>query len=137
MTESILSALLVASLAAACLLILFASALLGKKLAERDYQRAAEIDGTLRIQTTVNIRTQAMRVMVGATFAVFAILLLADAPMIWRMWVNRILFVLVPLGYCVASMLDWLAERAQMHLELAEEHARKAAARTAPEGKET
>lgn len=111
--------LLVASLAAACVLILMSTAMVGKKLSERDYQRAAGINGTLRIQVGINVRTHLMRVFVGVTFTVFSVLLLADAPMVWRQWVNRLLFVLVPLGYVVASILDWLAEREQMRIELA------------------
>jgi hypothetical protein len=127
-TIDALYVLLVASLVCACVLILLSMALVGKKLSERDYQRASGINGTIKIQTMINIRTHVLRVFLGITFAVFSILLMADAPMIWRMWVNRILFVLVPFGYVLACVLDWLAERKQMRLELAQDLERKAAA---------
>jgi hypothetical protein len=111
--------LLVLSLAVSCVLILAAMTMTGKKLADRGYQRAAGVNGTNRIQNVKELRTYALRVCVGVTFAGFAILLLADAPQIARQWFNRSLFVLLPLGYLAATVTDWFAEQEQLRIEIA------------------
>jgi hypothetical protein len=118
-SNDVLYALLVASLAVSCGLILAALVMTGKKLADRGYQKAAGINGTMRIQSSKELRTYALRACVGVTFGGFAILLMADAPMLVRQWFNRSLFVLLPLGYLIATALDWLAEQEQLRLEIA------------------
>lgn len=129
MTADPLFVLLVLSLAASCLCLLISMAMVGRKLADLDYQRARGIGGTARIQGYINLRTHGMRVLVGVTFGVFAVLLIADAPMIWRQWVNRTLFVVVPAGYALVSVLDWMAEREQQRIEIAAELAARDANR--------
>lgn len=128
MTYSIdgLQLLLVGSLIASFLLLLVSTAILGRKLSDRDYQRETGIDGTLKIQVIKEIRTHGMRVFVAITFGTFAILLIADAPMVIRQWVNRTLFLLVPLGYTIATCLDWIAEKQQQKIEIDAERAARA-----------
>lgn len=116
-----LTFLLALSTALATLLVLTATATLGRKLAELEYLLEKGANGVRKIQATINIRTHANRVFLGLTFMVVGVMTLVDAPMLWRTWVGRILFVGVLAAYTVSSVLDWVDERAQVKMLLQEE----------------
>ena len=116
-SESLLYGLLVASISLSVVLTLISTAIVGRKIADLEYQQSVGVNGAHRIQSVVNIRTHALRVLVGLTFITIALLLLAEAPEIWRQWINRTLFVLLPGTYAGASILDWMAERQQIKLQ--------------------
>lgn len=118
---SVAFVLLILSLASACMCLLLSTAMVGRKIADLDYQKAAGINGTNRLQAIKELRTHGMRVIVGITFGVFAIGLLAPIPEPYRMLINRALFVAVPLGYVVVSILDWSAEKEQQRIEIRNE----------------
>lgn len=130
MDETLLYSLLGASLVSSVLLLLISTAIVGRKLADLEYQKANGLSEVSQIQAIVNIRTHVLRTFVGLTFIIISSLLLADAPVIWRSWINRTLFVLLPTAYAVASYLDWQAERKQIKLRT-EEAARARATSTA------
>jgi hypothetical protein len=120
MDDPVLFWMLVGSLLLSVML-LFASAMaLGRKVADLEYQYAAGINGTRRIQSWVNIRTHANRVFLGLTFLIVTVLALTDAPVFWRSWVSRALLILMLANYTISSVLDWIDERRQVRLLLAE-----------------
>jgi hypothetical protein len=46
--------------------------------------------------------------------------LLIDVQSFWRVWIDRVLLILVLVNYTVSSVLDWLDDRRLMALDLAE-----------------
>jgi hypothetical protein len=123
MDDLILGWLLVAVGALSLTLILAATATLGRKLADLEYQRVTGINGVRRLQAWINARTHANRVFLGLTFLTTSVLAISDVPPLWRTWIGRVLFILVLLAYTVSSVLDWLDERRQVKLILAEQRA--------------
>jgi hypothetical protein len=126
--NDVLNGLLYASVAAGSLLILLSTAMTGRKLADLEYQQARGINGIRRIQAWTNVRTHAMRVVIGTSFVLIASLLLGNAPEPWRMWSNRLIFALLPAAYVGCSVMDWRAERKQMNLLIIEDEAAHAVA---------
>lgn len=118
MNDPVLFWLLIATALMSLLLILASSATLGRKLADLEYQHAAGLNGVLRIQAWINARTHANRVLLGIAFLTTSALTLADAPDLVRAWVARVLFILVIVTYTVSSVLDWIDERRQVHINL-------------------
>jgi hypothetical protein len=116
--------LLILVTAMSLLLVLASTAALGRLAADLEYQYAAGLNGVRRIQSWVNIRTHANRVILGLTFLVTGILSFTDAPILWRTWIGRVLFVVVLACYTVSSIMDWLAERKQVRLLLREQTVR-------------
>lgn len=123
--EVILYYLLWASLISSCLCLGLSTAMVGRKVTMLSYQKMKGINGSAHIESVRNVRTHSMRVLVGITFAMIAILLLADSWVMVRQWVNRILFVLIPLLYFITSILDWNGEDKQLEIELEEDSIRK------------
>lgn len=121
--EIILEGLLIATLLLSLILIVFSSAALGRKLADLEVQTEKGIQGAPRIQSRVNLRVHMNRLLLGLCFFLIPVLLLSDAPIGWRTWVNRILFLVMLASYTVSSILDWLDERKQVRLLIAAEDA--------------
>jgi hypothetical protein len=121
--EIMLEGLLVATLLLSLVLIIFSSAALGRKLADLEIQIEKGVHGAPRIQSMVNLRVHFNRLLLGLCFFLIPVLLLADAPLIWRTWVNRILFLVMLTSYTVSAILDWLDERKQVRLLIAAEDA--------------
>lgn len=123
MTDPALHALLILTVVLAVLLLIASTAMLGRKLADLEYQREAGINGVRRIQAWINIRTHANRMGLGLAFLTTSILTLMDESLVMRTWVARILLVGVLAGYTVSSILDWLDERRQVRILLRESRA--------------
>ncbi|SRR6266536_2274503 len=121
MTNDILAWLLAASVAVSVALALISAGELGRNLADLEYQRASGTNGIRTIQAWRNVRTHGNRVFLAVSFIVISVLLMAGAPEVWRMWTNRVLFVLVPLFYLISSILDWHDDGRQLWLSLASE----------------
>ena len=115
-----LSALLALMLGLGVLLVLTASAALGRKLSDLEYQIEAGINGIRRIQSHINVRVHANRVLLGLVFIATNVLTLADAPLLWRTWIGRVLFILVLVDFTMSAVLDWFSERQQVRLLLRE-----------------
>jgi hypothetical protein len=133
--ELVLNGLLVATLLLSLILVIFSSAALGRKMADLEVQIEKGVQGAPRIQSRVNLRVHMNRLLLGLCFFLIPVLLLADAPSIWRTWVNRALFLVMLASYTISSILDWFDERKQMRLLIAEENkmmARLMAAARAP-----
>jgi hypothetical protein len=113
--------MLVGSLVLSVLLLFASGMTLGRKLADLEYQYAAGINGIRRIQSWVNIRTHGNRVILALAFLFIAMLSLTDAPVFWRIWVSRALLILVLANYTLSSILDWIDDRRQVALLLAEQ----------------
>lgn len=112
--DAVLTGLLVVSLILALLLMGLSLMMLGRKFMDLEYQRAEGINGRRQRQSWMNIRTYGNRVFLGAVFVVVNVLLLADAPQEWRMWINRGLWVLLLASYVRASGKDWTADTANL-----------------------
>lgn len=125
MSDTLLYSLLLASITTSTILTLISMAMVGRKIADMEYQKASGINGSIRIQAVVNIRTHVLRVVVGLTFVIISALLLGNAPEPWRQWINRLLFVLLPFSYMTASFLDWLAERQQIRIKIDQDTVRR------------
>jgi hypothetical protein len=121
MDDPVLFWMLVGTLILSVLLLLASSLTLGRKLADLEYQIAAGINGIRRIQSWVNIRTHANRVFLALAFLIVALLSLTDVPGFWRTWVDRVLLILVLANYTLSSILDWIDDRRQVALLLAEQ----------------
>lgn len=119
-TDPILFWLGVAMAVVALALLLSASLMLGRKLADHGYQQAAGLNGVRRIQSVINIRTHGNRVALGLVFLIAAFLIVFDLELWWRTLVTRSLIVTLLLGYTVSSVLDWGDEDAQMRILLKE-----------------
>lgn len=122
MDDPVLVGLLAAIIGMALLLLLFSTATLGRKLSDIEYQRAAGTNGVSRIQSIINARTHANRVFLALTFLVVSVLGFVDFPPVVESWVARTLFLLMLGSYTVASVLDWIDERAQVRLLLRERY---------------
>lgn len=114
---------LVVILVLAVLLVLASTATLGRKLADMEYQEVAGINGVRRIQAWVNVRTHGNRIGLGITAIVIGILILASVPLFWLVVIVVVLLICVFAGYAYSSIQDWLDERKQVHLLLAEQRA--------------
>jgi hypothetical protein len=123
MDDPILGWLLVVVGVLSLTLILASMATLGRKLADLEYQALAGINGVRRIQAWINARTHANRVLLGLTFLATSVLTISDIPLLARTWIGRVLFVLVLLAYTISSVWDWLDERRQVKILLAERRA--------------
>jgi hypothetical protein len=126
MDDPVLFWMLVGSLILSVLLLFASGMTLGRKLADLEYQYAAGINGIRRIQSWVNIRTHGNRVLLALAFLIVAVLSLTDAPVFWRTWVSRALLLLVLANYTLSSILDWIDDRRQVALLLAEQGDRTA-----------
>jgi hypothetical protein len=121
--DPVLVGLLAAIVGMSLLLLLFASAMLGRKLSDIEYQRAAGTNGVARIQAVINARTHANRVLLALTFLIVSVLGFVDFLPVIEIWVARAL-VLVMLGvFTASSMLDWRDEKRQVTMLLGEQQA--------------
>lgn len=125
--ETVQDGLLIVSLTLAVALVLISTGTLGRKVADLEYQIAAGLNGVRRIQAWLNIRGHADRIMLGGSFIVINALLLADAPVVWRTWINRTLFVFLMAVYAATAVRDWIDERKQVRMLLTEQIAAQAA----------
>lgn len=121
--RDVLAALLIGSVLLAVLLILAATAAIGRKLTDLEYQVARGITGAPRIQSWIALRTQIDRALLGIVFVIINSLLLAGAPEIWRMWTNRVAWTVLLSLVLISAVLDWLDERRQVRLVIAHEDA--------------
>ena len=112
--ETALYVLLLSTLALSLILVLVSSAAFGRILSDIEYQQLTGINGVRRIQSRVNLRTHGNRIVLGLVFGTLAVLTMIEMPGIWRVWTGRGLLVLMLAGYAASSVLDWLAERAQL-----------------------
>jgi hypothetical protein len=121
--------LLLAAVGLGVLLVLASAMALGRKLADLEYQHAAGLNGVRQIQCWVNIRTHALRVMLGLALLTVTIGTLAglEPERQGRLELGLLLVVLA--AYAASSLLDWRSERAQVALLIAE---RTPAIREAP-----
>lgn len=117
-SDPILFSLAVGMAAAAILLLVSSALMLGRKLADLGYQRAAGLNGVRRIQSHINIRTHANRVALALAFLVIAFLVVFGLELWWRTLVIRVLVIAVLSNYAASSLLDWLDEDRQMRLLL-------------------
>ena len=120
MGDPVLFWLLILTTVLGVLLILASSAAFGRILADLEYQHDAGLNGVRRIQSRINLRTHGNRVLLGLLALITGVLVMTDAPELWRLWVTRALFVMVLAGYTTSSILDWLDERKQVRLLLKE-----------------
>lgn len=122
MTLSIvLDALLIVSLGLAIGLACVALAALGRKIADLEFQIVRGISGVPRLQSWITIRSQIGNIGLGVVFTAINILLLAGAPEIVRMWVNRVLWTALLAVVLASAVLDWIAERKQVRILIAEQ----------------
>lgn len=117
-SDPILFWLAVAMAASAITLLMSSALMLGRKLADLGYQRAAGLNGVRRIQSHINIRTHANRVALGLAFLIVAFLVVFGLDPWWRTLVTRVLVIAVLGNYTASSLLDWLDEDRQMRLLL-------------------
>lgn len=110
----------VATIALGLLLVLISGAAFGRILADLEYQLAAGVNGVRRIQSRVNLRTHGNRVMIGVFALTIGIMGLTALSIVWQNWIAGVLFLVVLAVYCSSSVLDWLAERRQVHILLNE-----------------
>lgn len=123
MDDDVLFWLLVGTVAVSLLLVMASTATLGRKLADIEYQYETGLNGVRRIQSWINVRMHANRILLGLAFLVTSILTLANAPDPVRIWVGRVLLLGVLLSYTVSSILDWRDERRQVRMLLRDEGA--------------
>jgi hypothetical protein len=102
-------------------LVIFSSATIGRKLADRDVLDIRGINGVRRIEITIKIRTQANRLLLGLVFGLIAILILVDAPPEWRAWSSRLGIMIMLASFTFASIQDWRDDREQLRLVMKEE----------------
>lgn len=121
--DPVLVGLLAAIIFMSLLLFMFAAAMLGRKLSDIEYQRAAGTNGVSRIQSIINARTHANRLFLAFTFLVVSVFGFVDFPPVIETWVARVLFLLMLGVYTVSSVIDWLDERRQVRLLLTEQQA--------------
>ena len=114
--EIVLSGLLVTSVTLGIMLLLVSMAALGRKVADLELQVERNIQGVPRIQAMISIRSQIGNVLLALIFVVINILLLAGAPMEVRTWTNRVLWTFLLAIVLGHAIVDWLAERKQVHL---------------------
>jgi hypothetical protein len=126
MTErDVLQSFLVVSVVGAALLILIGTGLLVRSLLDLEYQSVRGITGFPRIQAWMNLRGQSDRALLGLVFVIINVLLLAGAPEIVRMWVNRVGWTLLLFWVVINAVLDWFAARQQVKLVEAAAQARQ------------
>jgi len=116
--DDVLLALLIVSILFGIGLAFVSMAAAGRTLADLEHQAERGVTGSPRIQAWVNLRTSANRAAFGVVFVVINVLLLAGAPEIWRMWVNRILWTALLASFLLISVQDWVAEREQVRISL-------------------
>lgn len=121
--DPLLVGLLAAIMGMSMLLLLFATAMLGRKLSDIEYQKASGTNGVDRIQAVVNARTHANRVFLGFTFLVVSVLGFVDFSPVIETWVARVLILLMLGFYTASSMLDWRDDGRQVRLLLREKQA--------------
>jgi hypothetical protein len=119
-TDPILFWMGVAMAAVSTTLLISSALMMGRKLADLSYQRAAGLNGVRRIQSIINIRTQANRVALGLAFLIAAFLIVFDLELWWRTLAIRSMVIAVLLGYTLSATLDWLDEDRQMKILLRE-----------------
>lgn len=119
--DPVLVGLLAAIIFMALLLLLFASATLGRKLSDIEYQKVAGINGILRIQAIINARTHANRVFLALTFLIVSTFGFVDFPPVIETWIARVLFLSMLAVYTASSILDWRDDRRQVRLQVAEQ----------------
>lgn len=118
--DEVLLSLLIFSIILGILLTFISTAAVGRTLTDLERQIERHIEGRARIQVWVNLRMSLNRVAFGAVFVLINIMLLVDAPVIWRMWTNRTLWTGLLLSFLTAAWLDWLAERELIRLSMRE-----------------
>jgi hypothetical protein len=121
--DEFLDGLLIASIILSTCLLLIAMAGLGRRLADWELQAERKITGVSRIQAAIAIRGQVGTVLLAFVFVTINIMLLIESPQIARMWVNRVAWTLLLTLLLVHAVVDWMAERKQVRLLIAEEDA--------------
>ena len=106
---------------ALCLvLIVFASASAGRKLADMDVMRLRGVNGVRTIHAMVQLRAQVNRMSLGIAFGLLGLLVLIGAdPMVIR-YTARVGLVLILVMFSVSSVLDWQADREQLRIVIEE-----------------
>jgi hypothetical protein len=122
-TDEFLDGLLIASIVLSTCLLLIAMAGLGRRFADWELQTERKIVGVSRIQAAIAIRGQIGTVLLAFVFVIINIMLFVESPQIARMWVNRVAWTLLLTLLLVHAVVDWMAERKQVRLLIAEEDA--------------
>jgi flagellar biosynthesis protein FliQ len=122
-SELVANILRTGTLIAAILLIIVSSMMVGRVLADLEYQLATDINGIRRIESRVNRRTHVNRIVLGIAYVLTTILVLLEINPPTLLWVNRLVAILVLLSFTGTSVLDWFDARKQMEY-LVQEQAR-------------
>ena len=109
-----------------CLVLLgFASASCGRKLADIDVMRLRRINGVRAIAARVQLRAQVNRIILALVFGSLGALSLAGVDPETVRFVSRIGLILVLVTFTAASIADWRDDREQLRLvvnEYAQDH---------------
>jgi len=107
-----------------CLVLLaFASASTGRKLADIDVMRLRRINGVRNIAARVQLRAQVNRIILALVFGVNGVLGLIDVSSDVQHTVFRVGLILVLSMFTLASIADWRDDREQLRL-VVDEYAR-------------
>jgi hypothetical protein len=117
-------ALVIVAIILSIVLTVFAAASLGRKLTDLEILQIRGLNGVRLLEIEVKIRAQVNRVLVALVFGGISALILADAPIEWRVWCYRFGVVLVLLAFSVSAVLDWFVDRHQLRMVMAEEFQR-------------
>lgn len=119
--DVILTSLLYITLFFAFGLLVTSAATAVRKLIDLEYQKFAGLDGIRKIQSHINILTQINSFALGLMFIIITGLLLGDAPMWVRTWVNRFMFAVLMGSFFGSSIFYWRSEKKQLKLSMQED----------------
>lgn len=95
-------------------LVVIAAGMLGRDLADLEYQVAAGVNGIRRLQASINKRTHMNRILLGFVFILTSMISLTDLAPIWLVWVNRLSYLGLIMSFSASSVRDWYDEKKQM-----------------------
>lgn len=113
--------LVVTAIVLSVVLSMFAAASLGRKLTDLELLQLRNLNGVRLLEVHVKIRAQGNRILTALVFGIISVLILADAPVEWRVWCFRGGVALVLAAFTASAVLDWIVDRKQLRMVMTEE----------------
>ncbi len=115
-SEVLLDFIRIVTIIMSSVLMLVATASIGRKVADMEYQKDAGLNGVRWIQSWINLRLNVNRAVLGFAFLLVSTMSLMDMPIIVRQLVGTILFLVLLFMFTISGVIDWFAEKKQIKL---------------------
>lgn len=111
--------LVLLTLVIALMLMFISLTAFGKQFGLYQYQKALHANKVRILQSAINLRIHFDRTFLSLVFITGVILVFVDFDMEIKIWINRIMYLMMLGIFFISSLLDWLTDEKQMQLVMA------------------